>query len=160
MLASVPDDVFTLRRTGTKPVYPKLDIPVEDSEELLLAESKYPNAFKFMGAMQDVSFRQLIKTKRGHLTSTMPGVMPGDVLIVLNRAPILHVIRKTNAAVDGEPECWEFVGDGYVYPLECENDEKRTMMESKVGESYTGQHSRAKINADEADDEEREFVFI
>ena len=133
---------------------------MENSEELLPAESQCPNAYKFMGAMQDVRFKQLIETKRGHLTSTMPGVIRGDVLIALNGAPILHIIRKVKAAVDGEPEFWKFIGDAYVYPPDCGNDEKSILEDSKVGESYLEQRPQAERNADEADDEEREFVFV
>lgn len=53
--------------------------------------------------------------------------MPDDVLIALNGAPILYVIRKIKDAVDNEPELWEFVGDAYVYSSECENDEGYTL---------------------------------
>ncbi|KAI4648323.1 hypothetical protein J4E93_004735 [Alternaria ventricosa] len=130
------------------------------SEQFLEAEDQCANAYKFMEAMQKVSFRQLFKTKKGHLSSTIPGVMPGDVLIAMNGAPILHVIRKVNAAVDGELEIWEFVGDAYVYPPDCGNDEESILEEEQVNGNHAEENTRADSNTDKADDEEREFVFV
>ncbi|KAI4920829.1 hypothetical protein J4E85_008944 [Alternaria conjuncta] len=130
------------------------------SEQFLEAEDQCANAYKFMEAMQKVSFRQLFKTKKGHLSSTIPGVIPGDLLIALNGAPILHVVRKVNAAVDGEPEIWEFVGDAYVYPLDCGNNEESILEEEQADGNHAEGNTRADSNTDEANDEEREFVFV
>lgn len=127
MLASIPADELTLRRAEKEPQYPRFYTRVEDSEELLKAEAQYPNAYKFLDAMQEARHRRLFKTKKGHLSSTRPGVMPDDVLIALNGAPILYVIRQVKGAVNDDPELWEFVGDAYVYSSECENVEEYTL---------------------------------
>ncbi|KAI4953465.1 hypothetical protein J4E91_002312 [Alternaria rosae] len=135
LLASIPIDKLTLLSAETEPQYPRFYSPVKDSEELLKAEAQYPNAYKFLEAMQEARHRRLFKTKKGHLSSTMPGVMPDDVLIAPNGAPILYVIRKVKDAVDDEPELWEFVGDAYVYSPDCENDKGYTLERKSSGAS-------------------------
>ena len=102
----------------TGPKDPQTYASVADSEDVISAEDRCTNAYKFLDAMHEFRNKQLFKTKKGLLSITMSGVQPGDVLVALNGAPMLHVIKKVTAATGHKPEIWKFVGDAYVHPLE------------------------------------------
>lgn len=145
---------------NTGPEDPQTYASVADSEDVNSAEDRCPNAYKFLDAMQEFRNKQLFKTKKGLFSITMSGVQPGDVLVALNGAPMLHVIKKVTAATGHEPEIWKFVGDAYVHPLESESHEVDTSNESNVEEANVEEAISEESNADKADGEEREFVFV
>ena len=98
---------------------------LEDSEQVSSTGHRHENAYKFLAAMCTVSQKQFFETKEGHFSSTTQGVRPGDVLVALNGAPILHVIRKNTAVGNNEPETWKFVGEAYL-PETVYEDEPRS----------------------------------
>ena len=81
---------------NTGPKDPQIYASVADSEDVISAEDRCPNAYKFLDAMQEFRNKQLFKTKKGLFSITMSGVTPGDVLVALNGAPMLHVIKKSH----------------------------------------------------------------
>jgi hypothetical protein len=110
--------------------------------------------------MQKVDHKRLFKTKNEHFSITTSGVKPGDVLVALNGAPMLHVIRKVTPATDHEQEFWKFVGDAYVHPLTCMDKEETSPENDNVDEADSEDDAQEESNADEIENEEREFVFV
>ena len=80
---------------------------------------------------------------------TTQGVRPGDVLVALNGAPILHVIRRNIALRTNEPETWKFVGEAYL-PETVHEDEPR----SPPGSEYLTY--KKYIDDEDTDEEEDE----
>jgi hypothetical protein len=160
MCVLIPITVLTRYRSNPDLESPQPKSPVADSEEILDAEYRYTNAYKFVGLMQEVDYKQLFKTKNEHLSITMSGVKPGDVLVALNGAPMLHVIRKVTPAADHEQETWKFVGDAYVHPLTYVDKEETSPENGNDDEADTEEDAQEESNADEIENEEREFVFV
>ena len=104
--------LLTRCRSVVDTSYPQPNSPVADRAEIVSMEDRYPNAYKFADAMKAVDYKQLFKTRKGHFSTTSWGAQPDDILVALNGAPILHVIRKVTSATDHEPEVWVGLGDG------------------------------------------------
>ena len=119
------------------------------------AEDEHKNAHQFLEAMRKVAHKQFFVTREGYLSSTMPGVLPGDRLVALNGSPILHIIRQVTVADGSQPETWKFGGEAYLPTPMHENEQ-----EKDVQKLATDEGDSEAIDAEERDVEEREFVFV
>jgi hypothetical protein len=70
----------------------------------------------FFDRLEWVRCRQLFRTKEGRLGLMMRGVQSGDIVIILDGLPVVHVLRPLKVTQDGK-QLWQFVGNAYVHGM-------------------------------------------